>query len=202
VIVSDGTGNFLPCVVAVSGAGRSRSTGHRLEPQGAVAAIGSSPHPIAVGLALHKGERPEWAVQKLTELGVDRILLLSSERTVVRPADGNRRRERLVKVARQAAAQSRRLRLPSVEGPFDFDEALAGAPVEVAVAEPGGPPVGASTATILVGPEGGWSGAELARAPALVGLADTVLRTETAAVAAGVLLSSLRSGRARAVTER
>ena len=67
----------------------------------------------------------------------------------------------------------------------------------LAVAEPGAPPITAATTCILVGPEGGFTEDELARAPTLVGLADTVLRAETAAVAAGVLLVSLRAGRLR-----
>ncbi|MDQ4091625.1 MAG: 16S rRNA (uracil(1498)-N(3))-methyltransferase, partial [Actinomycetota bacterium] len=47
---------------------------------------------------------------------------------------------------------------------------------------------------LLVGPEGGWDDAELAAAPALVGLGPSVLRTETAATVAGALLCALRAG--------
>jgi RsmE family RNA methyltransferase len=47
---------------------------------------------------------------------------------------------------------------------------------------------------LLIGPEGGWSASELVAAPATVGLGPTVLRAETAAVAAGALLVALRSG--------
>jgi len=75
-----------------------------------------------------------------------------------------------------------------------IEHALATAPAPSAMAEPGSPAVTPSTATILVGPEGGFSDEELGLAPDLVGLADSILRTETAAVAAGVLLSAFRSG--------
>jgi 16S rRNA (uracil1498-N3)-methyltransferase len=50
------------------------------------------------------------------------------------------------------------------------------------------------TPTVLVGPEGGWSDEELAAVPVKVGLGPHVLRAETAAMAAGVLLSAMRAG--------
>ena len=72
---------------------------------------------LTVAFAPTKGERPEWVVQKLTELGVDRIVPLISERSVVRWAGerGAGAVERLRRVAREAAAQSRRVWLPDVE---------------------------------------------------------------------------------------
>ena len=203
-MAADGEGGYVPCLLGISSGSsppRRGSAPVRLEPQGDVSSLDPPVRPIAVGFALHKGERPDWAVQKLTELGIDRLLLLISERTVVRPADGSQRSARLAKVARQAAAQSRRVRLPSIEGPFSYDEALEHAPVKVAVADPGAPPIATGTSSVLVGPEGGFTPGELERATSLVGLAETILRTETAAVAAGVLLSGLRSGRIGVATE-
>ena len=63
-----------------------------------------------------KGERPEWVVQKLTELGIDRIVPLRTERSVVRWTGerGQATVERLRRVAREAAAQCRRVWLPEV----------------------------------------------------------------------------------------
>jgi 16S rRNA (uracil1498-N3)-methyltransferase len=155
--------------------------------------------PLSVGFALHKGERPEWAVQKLTELGIDRIITFTTARTVIRLDDAGiaRRGERLRRVARDAAAQCRRLRLPRIDDPLPYETLLAGEDSAIAVAEPGAPPLVAGTTCVLVGPEGGFTEDELTRAPTLVGLADTVLRTETAAVTAGVLLVALRAGRIR-----
>jgi 16S rRNA (uracil1498-N3)-methyltransferase len=149
---------------------------------------------ITVGFAPVKGDRPEWAVQKLTELGVDRVVLLHTDRSVVRWDEqrATRHLERLRAVARQAVMQSRGLWLPEVEGVGAVDGLLGAA--GVAVATPGGGPPGLACPTVLVGPEGGWSAAEEEAAVNTVALAPSVLRTETAAVAAGVILSALRAG--------
>jgi 16S rRNA (uracil1498-N3)-methyltransferase len=158
--------------------------------------------PITVGFALTKGEHPEWAVQKLTETGADHIVIMVSDRCVARwtAATENRNLGRLREIARQAAMQSRRRWLPSVEGPVPFS-ALAGSndgqrDTTVAIAVQGGGHLALATPTVLVGPEGGWSEDELAAVPVSrhVGLGPNVLRAETAAVAAGVLLAALRGG--------
>ena len=99
---------------------------------------------------------------------------------------------RLDKVARMASMQSRRAWLPSVEPVQSFDE-LAARP-GIALAAPGGSPPALAHPAIAVGPEGGWSEGEIGREIPTVSLANTVLRTETAAVAAGALLVALRAG--------
>jgi len=149
---------------------------------------------ITVGFAPVKGDRPEWAVQKLTELGVDRIVILRADLGVVRwdAERAARHLDRLRVVARQALMQSRQWWLPELTG-MDGVDAWATEP-GVAMAVPGGDPPSLSYPTVLVGPEGGWSDAEQERAPARVDLGPGVLRTESAAVAAGVLLMALRSG--------
>jgi 16S rRNA (uracil1498-N3)-methyltransferase len=152
---------------------------------------------LTVVFAPAKGERPEWVVQKLTELGIDRIVPLATRRGVVRWS-GERGRgalERLRKVARQAAAQSRRVWLPEIDGILDFSElpglADAGA---VVLAHPGGGRPSRAHRVVAVGPEGGWSGDELASGLPTVGLGPGVLRAETAAVTAASLLVALRAG--------
>lgn len=201
---TDGRGGYLRCRYAGRG---------RLEPAGDVVV---SPPPVpelTVGFVPVKGDRPDWAVQKLTELGVDRILLLSSERSVVR-WDGDKAAShvaRLARVARAALMQSRQVWLPSISGPWALADALGGAAGPVAGLDGGGDGPGgtaladmvggfprASLHTLLVGPEGGWSDTERELASATGGgtvrLGSAVLRAETAAVAAGVLLTALRSG--------
>lgn len=166
-----------------------------LEPEGEPQ-FATAPTPaLTVALALTKGDHPEWAVQKLTEVGADRIVVMSSERCVARwPAEGvGRQVERLRKVARQAAMQSRRRWLPEVDGVVPFASVARDYPA-AALAVPGAAPLTLSTPTVLIGPEGGWSDEELATVPTHVGLGPNVLRAETAAMATGVLLTALRAG--------
>lgn len=150
---------------------------------------------LTVGVAVAKGDRPELVVQKLTELGIDRIVLLRTERGVVRWDDDRAAKhlERLRRVAREAAMQSRRCALPEVLGPLDL-AALVGEGEGVGVAAPAGPELDAATTTVLVGPEGGWSHAERGALGRPVGLGATILRTETAAVVAGALLVDRHRG--------
>ena len=182
--VSDGAGRWRPA-----------RFGPEVEPDGEVVVVAASPPAITVGLAPVKGQRPEWAVQKLTELGVDAIWLLVADRSVVRWEEG-RHAERLARVVREAAMQSRRCHLPEVRVGVTVASASAGG--HVALADPGGAPPTLARSVVLVGPEGGWSDDERAAAPAVVGLGPTILRAETAAVAVGTLLTALRH---RVVTE-
>lgn len=180
LVVSDGAGSWRPV-----------RFGPELE---ATADRATEPRPspaLTVGLTPTKGDRPEWAVQKLTELAVDRIVVLRTERSVVR-WEGDRvdhHLDRLRRVAREAAMQSRRVWLPEVVGVH----ALADHPGAV-LADPGGRPPGPDDHVVLCGPEGGWSDEERSTAAAVIGLGPGVLRAETAAVAAGALLVALRQG--------
>lgn len=145
-------------------------------------------HECTVACAIAKGDRPEWTVQKLTEVGVARIVLFEAERSVVRwdAERAARQLERLRKVAREAAMQSRRVMLPEVTiAPWGEVAALPAA----ALADPAaGDEIDATVSTVVVGPEGGFTDAELRAVGRTVGLGDQVLRVETAAIAAGVLL--------------
>ncbi len=153
--------------------------------------------PLTVAFSPTKGERPEWVVQKLTELGIDRIVPLVSERTVVR-WEGARRHgavARLRRVAREAAAQCRRVWLPEVYDVVTFgDLGRLGDPGEVVLAQLSGDRPRVTQRVVAVGPEGGWSAAELGSGLPTVGFGLSVLRAETAAVTAGALMASLRTG--------
>lgn len=186
VAASDGAGGWRMC--RYLGAGE-------VDVDGAVRRAAAPAPPITVGFVPTKGDRPEWAVQKLTEIGVDRIVVVSSARSVVRwDGDrGARHVERLGEVARQAAMQSRRPWLPSVSGVVGFGDCAGEG---WSLAEPGGPPPSLERPAVLIGPEGGWSPEEAAALPP-VGLGPTVLRAETAAVVAATLLAALRAGLAR-----
>jgi 16S rRNA (uracil1498-N3)-methyltransferase len=189
VSVTDGSGGFRSCVVPLDFA----SSG-RLEPTGEARRSQRSEPSVAVGLALSKGDKPELAVQKLTELGVDRIALFASERSVVRWDDGEkaaRNLTRLRSVAVEALQQSRGLFLPSVEL-SNFDELASEAGVVRADAG-GRAPSLQTDRLVLIGPEGGWSEGERDRLPVAVSIATNVLRAETAAIATAALWVAMRS---------
>ena len=186
VTVSDGAGGLRACAFR---------TGGLLEPT-AGATRSPSPSPaITVGFALVKNDRPEWIVQKLTECGVDTIVPFVAARSVVRwtPDKAAAHVERWQRIAREAAMQSRRVWLPKVASISAFAHAVARIGPAVALAEAGGPAPTVSTATVFIGPEGGWAPEEAEATALRVGLGPHVLRAETAAVAAGVLLAALRS---------
>lgn len=175
VTASDGQGSWRMCTVA----------GDSLLPTGA-AVVEPAGAPLTIAAAIPKGDRLEWMVQKLTELGVSKIVLLHCERSVVRwKADrAASQMERLGRVAREAAMQSRRVWLPQLRGPVDFSEAaaLAGA----VVADPDGEPL-ANASVVLIGPEGGFTDAERQLCLQSVSLGSNILRVETAAIAAAIL---------------
>jgi 16S rRNA (uracil1498-N3)-methyltransferase len=186
VVASDGAGRWRLC------AWRADGRGGVLEATGPIIDEATPAYPTTVWLPALKGERAEWAVTKLTELGIDRIGLLVCDRAAMR-LDGDavaRVLGRWSRVTREATCQSRRSRLPELVGPETVasvaDTAAARCDLD-ADAEPD-----PRCHTLLVGPEGGWSDDERTARPEAIALADTVLRTETAAVAAAVTLTSLR----------
>lgn len=145
---------------------------------------------VTVASAMPKGDRLDWLVQKTTECGVDRLVLLDCERSVVRwkPERAERQLARLQRVADDALRQSRRVWRPEIHGPTPAAELLPTA----AVAEPGGGRLTSDHTTVAIGPEGGWSAAELGMITVSVELAPHVLRTETAAIVATALCVALR----------
>lgn len=187
-------------LVLGDGAGRWRPArfGPTVEPTGPVEHAVADAPAIGVGFALVKGAKPELIVQKLTELGVDRIIPFRAHRSVVQWDDAKAAKagERLTAVARAATMQCHRPWLPVVEAVTDLRAVLA---VDgVALAHRSGSPLGLEHRLVVVGPEGGWAADELdaarrAGAPC-VAVGRHVLRAETAAVTVGALLTALRTG--------
>jgi 16S rRNA (uracil1498-N3)-methyltransferase len=186
--VSDGRGGWRSC-----------RFGDPPVPEGPVIEVPAPEPALTIGFALVKGGRPELVVQKLTELGIERIMPFLAERSVVRweTERGRRHVERLRKVAREAAMQSRRCRLPDVTEVGRFADLVANDRGAVALAERGGQPPSLLCRTVLIGPEGGWSQAELALSVPMIALGDQILRAETAAITAAGVLTALRSGLVR-----
>lgn len=159
-------------------------------PEGEISFIGA-PAPLEIFIAIPKADRPEWIVQKLTEIGVTRICWLHTERSVVRWTSDRaaKQLERLRKVAMAAAMQSRRVWLPLIEGPVAAASVLA----DIAICEPGGRSLVAGDRRLGIGPEGGWSPDEIALSAQQIALGPGILRVETAAVVVASVLGHLRN---------
>lgn len=188
LVAADGAGSHRRCRLAGGG---------RLVPLDEIEHDPSPQPALTVCFAVPKGERPELVVQKLTELGVDRIVPFVASRSVVRwdAERAERHIERLRRVVREAAMQSHRSRLPVVDELARFDE-VAALP-RAALADAGGDPPSLHHPVLLVGPEGGWSDDEAGRGLPAVRLGPHVLRAETAAIAAATVLGALRAGLVR-----
>jgi 16S rRNA (uracil1498-N3)-methyltransferase len=198
VTVADGTGRWRPYTVAAGGSGELRLLG-----SGAVQREPELWPRLTVAFALSKGTKPEAIVAGLTELGVDRIVPFRSARSVAQWT-GDRARAaalRLQRVAREAAMQCRRSRLPVVDEPTDLDGLTTAG--SVVVGDPRGvpldalePPAGGEWLAV-VGAEGGLDARELAALEArpgarFVAIGPHVLRAETAAVAVAAALTTRR----------
>jgi 16S rRNA (uracil1498-N3)-methyltransferase len=187
-------------LVLGDGEGRWRS-GRFGDPLGELGPVESVARPapaITVAFALVKGDRPELVVQKLTELGVDRITPFRAARSVVRwdEARAAKAVERLRAVARAAAQQCHRPWLPEVTEITDFAGLVSAE--GAALADRSGTPPTLARPLVLVGPEGGWAAGERDAAAAAgaptVAIGAHVLRAETAAVTVGAVLTGLRAG--------
>jgi 16S rRNA (uracil1498-N3)-methyltransferase len=161
--------------------------------------------PLALELwcGLVRPNRFDWAIEKCVEAGADVIRPLVSENSARGEAPSASRQERWERIAIEAAEQSGRLFLPSVEPAARFDDLLAArAPGPLLVADPRGKPWRTTSAllptvgrlTCVVGPEGGFTDTEISLAETqgalLLSLGQTVLRTETAAVVLTALVRS------------
>jgi 16S rRNA (uracil1498-N3)-methyltransferase len=154
---------------------------------------------LVVAQALAKGDRAELAVEMLTEVGVAELVPWQASRSVARwSADRvDRGLTRWRSTAREAAKQSRRLRVPSVSDPVTTKalvQRLAVADLALVLHEDATLPIAAvdlpagGEVVVVVGPEGGISPEELAAFDAVgartVRVGDHVLRTSTAGVVA------------------
>lgn len=169
--------------------------------------IDSPPPPVLVTLcaALVKFDRFEWIVEKATELGVARILPVETTRVEKGLYEASRKRsERWARIARESSQQSRRARLPEILPAVRFDAAVATeAEARLFLDEAGAPPLlgvlpaSPASVALLLGPEGGWTDAERARAIesgwTAAGLGAQILRAETAAIAALAIVMSAAS---------
>lgn len=151
------------------------------------------PRPLTLAVALPKGERQKWLVEKATELGVTRLVPLATERGVAQPVEAAL--DRLRRTVIEASKQCGRNQLMEIAAPVAARALFSQASTadERLIADPGGQPLAATAvvtgAGILaaIGPEGGFGPAELTAAREAgwqpVSLGPRILRIETAAIA-------------------
>jgi 16S rRNA (uracil1498-N3)-methyltransferase len=158
---------------------------------------------ITLLLAIFKFDRMEWAIEKCTELGVSRIVPVIARRTDAHlAAAAPKRSERWRRIARQASEQSRRATPPDVSAPLKLQDAATGfAILRIVLAESEQETqfrdvLESSTGDVVlaIGPEGGWTEDELQlfRSAGWISasLGPTILRAETAAIAASAITIS------------
>ncbi len=168
--------------------------------------------PLTLLLAVFKFDRLEWAIEKATELGVERIAPVIARRTEKHLAQASTARvERWRRIAQEAAKQSRRADVPVVSDPRALKEALADAllngDVKLLLAEKErvvllGDALGSLAAqariALAIGPEGGWTPEEetlFAQSGwTAVSVGPRILRAETAAIAGTAVVASALLG--------
>jgi 16S rRNA (uracil1498-N3)-methyltransferase len=169
---------------------------------GEVVSAASPPH-ITLALSIFKFDRMEWAIEKCTELGVAGIVPLIASRTEGHLASAAAKRaERWRRIVRQAAEQSRRVSPPEIFQPIKIQDALtlpgstrillSESEQEIMLKDVLQP--AATDVVLALGPEGGWTDSELNQFRNAgwlsASLGDTILRAETAAIAAVAIVLS------------
>jgi 16S rRNA (uracil1498-N3)-methyltransferase len=158
---------------------------------------------ITLLMAVYKFDRMEWAIEKCTELGATKIVPVIARRTDAHLAAAALKRvERWRRIVHEAAQQSRRQRVPEVTEPVKLKTAVAfEAPLRLLLNEKERSknifetlPEKPLPVVFAAGPEGGWSDDELGEFASAgwqsVTLGATILRAETAAIAALAILSA------------
>jgi 16S rRNA (uracil1498-N3)-methyltransferase len=165
---------------------------------------------VTLLLSIFKFDRMEWAIEKCTELGVAQIIPVIAQRTASHLAGAAKKRvERWQRIAVQSAEQSRRATPPEIAGPVKLAEALSvpaleSVPLKIVLSESENQTLlrdlvqaSAEDGEILlaVGPEGGWTDDEVQSFERAgwrsASLGNTILRAETAAIAATAVAISI-----------
>lgn len=151
---------------------------------------------IILCAAILKRDNFEWLLQKAVEVGVDEIVPLISQRTVKIGSN----EKRWQKIIKEAAEQSERQVLPILKTTETFKDALKTTNGRVLFFDPIGISVDSTKSkntdlTVFIGPEGGWSEAEIKTAKdsgaEVVNLGESILRGETAGIVAVYLAKNI-----------
>ena len=209
IFVFDGAGREFHCAIqTINRDSTELSVIAEVEP-----ARPESPLNLTLAIALLKGEKFDLVIQKATELGVKRIVPLDTERADVRLRDKDTANKRVVRWRRiglEAAKQTGRAYVPEIAAPLTFnllltaavdDQELSTNVTRLMFSERGGRPLAEAANNFtgrppgivaVVGPEGGWTDAEIELAHEagweIVTLGGRTLRAETAAITVVALL--------------
>lgn len=159
-----------------------------------------SPLDLTLAAVLLKGDKLDLVVQKAVELGVNRLIPMTSVRCDVKAADPSKRSARWTRIAMEATKQCGRARLMEVGDVVDFRELIERTNREeltrIHFSERGGESFdaisGATSILAFIGPEGGWDDAEIEKATA-AGIASItfggrILKADTAAISIASIL--------------
>jgi 16S rRNA (uracil1498-N3)-methyltransferase len=147
---------------------------------------------LSVAVAIPKGEKADFLIQKLTELNVKTIIPLKSRFAVVLPS----KTDRLKRIAIEACKQAKRAWIPEIKSLTNFADVLKLKADVKAILDQEGRSLQATkkSTLVLVGPEGGFSEEEIAQAEKAgftkASVGKNVLRIETAAIAAAVIIGN------------
>jgi 16S rRNA (uracil1498-N3)-methyltransferase len=169
----------------------------------------AAPLSVTLLLAIFKFDRMEWAIEKCTELGVSRVVPVIASRSESHLASAAIKRvERWRKIAAQASEQSRRDAPPEIDDPIKLKDAIAQASGlrmvlseferEARLNDILRSRAHDETVSVALGPEGGWTDGEVTcfaeSGWTAASLGSTILRAETAAIAAvAIVCSELQS---------
>jgi 16S rRNA (uracil1498-N3)-methyltransferase len=165
---------------------------------------GSDALPVTLALSIFKFDRMEWAIEKCTELGASCMVPMIARRTESHLAAASRKRaERWRRIAREAAQQCRRITTPEISDPMKLKDAVALAgrtriflsEVEMQTSlKDAVQAVGKNDVVLAFGPAGGWVEEELQAFQQAgwisASLGNTILRAETAAIAAMAIVAA------------
>ncbi len=158
---------------------------------------------ITIASAIPKGPRADHMIQQLSQVGVDRLVPLLTERSVVQPGAG--KVEKFRRAALESCKQCGRAHVMAIDEPHHLNDMLVQQAEVRLIADASGQAINCEPATanlssaksilVLVGPEGGWTDEEKMQATragfASIRLGPHILRIETAAVVAAVLCRPL-----------
>lgn len=170
---------------------------------GSLPAAPEPPVRVVIACAFPKASRGDWLVEKATEIGVAQLVPLETDRSVMHAGEG--RFARWQRIAVEAAEQCGRALIPLVGGEPPADALLVVGDPDTAVTireQIAALPTPPSAIVLHIGPEGGWTQAELdafdARGALRCSMGPRLMRVETAAIVAAAQLLELTGGLAPA----